>query len=110
MAPLTDLGEHRLKDIEGAVSIYQLGDETLPAAQDDLEHEPAASRELLRGQGARARGGARELRTVRGSSRSPGPGGSGKTRLALEAAASSCRVQGRRLLGRPRRPCATRRS
>ena len=27
---LTDLGEHRLKDIEGAVSIYQLGDETFP--------------------------------------------------------------------------------
>ncbi len=29
-ASLTDLGEHRLKDIEGAVSIYQLGDEDFP--------------------------------------------------------------------------------
>ena len=27
---VTDLGEHRLKDIEGAVSIYQLGDESFP--------------------------------------------------------------------------------
>ena len=27
---LTDLGEHRLKDIERAVSIYQLGDESFP--------------------------------------------------------------------------------
>ncbi|HSI06325.1 MAG TPA: adenylate/guanylate cyclase domain-containing protein, partial [Myxococcota bacterium] len=26
----TDLGEHRLKDIEGAVSIYQLGDKSFP--------------------------------------------------------------------------------
>ncbi len=27
---VTDLGEHRLKDIEGAVSIYQLGEKTFP--------------------------------------------------------------------------------
>ena len=49
---VTDLGEHRLKDIEGAVSIYQLGEKTLSSAQDDLEHEPAAPGELVRGQGA----------------------------------------------------------
>mgnify|MGYP000041232797 CR=1 FL=1 len=29
-APLTDLGEHRLKDIEGAVPIFQLGDRPFP--------------------------------------------------------------------------------
>jgi hypothetical protein len=28
--PLTDLGEHRLKDIPGAVSIFQLGSERFP--------------------------------------------------------------------------------
>ena len=27
---LTDLGEHRLKDIEGAVAIFQLGDRRFP--------------------------------------------------------------------------------
>ena len=27
---LTDLGEHRLKDIEHAVAIFQLGDESFP--------------------------------------------------------------------------------
>ena len=45
---LTDLGEHRLKDIAQAVSIFQLGDGALPAAEDDLEHEPAAPGELVR--------------------------------------------------------------
>ena len=29
-AAVTDLGEHRLKDIDGAVPIYQLGDESFP--------------------------------------------------------------------------------
>ncbi len=52
---LTDLGEHRLKDIAEAVPIFQLGDERLPSAQDDLEHEPAPPRELL----PRTGGGAR---------------------------------------------------
>ena len=41
---LSDLGEHRLKDIDEAVAIFQLGDGELPAAQDDLEHEPASAR------------------------------------------------------------------
>ena len=58
---LTDLGEHRLKDIEGAVSIFQLGTR-LPAAQDDLEHEPAAAGELFRRAGGRGRRGARAAR------------------------------------------------
>ena len=30
---LTDLGEHRLKDIEHAVSIFQLGDESFPRSR-----------------------------------------------------------------------------
>ena len=86
-AELTDLGEHRLKDITEAVSIFQLG-EALPAAQDDLEHQPSPAGELLRREGARApraahphRGGARLVTLT-------GPGGTGKTRLALEAAAT----------------------
>ena len=67
---LTDLGEHRLKDVDGAVALFQLGDDELPAARDDREHEPAAAGEHVRRPGARARRGARAgSRAVRGSSR-----------------------------------------
>ena len=45
---VTDLGEHRLKDFAGPVAIFQLGEETLPAPQDDLQHEPAAAGVLVR--------------------------------------------------------------
>ena len=51
---LTDLGSHRLKDIAEPVSIYQLGDGCLPAAQDDREHEPADPRLALPGPRGRA--------------------------------------------------------
>ena len=40
---LTELGEHRLKDFAEPVALFQLG-RALPAAEDDLEHEPAAPR------------------------------------------------------------------
>ena len=85
---LTDLGEHRLKDIEGAVSIYQLGPKTFPPLKTisntnlprpassfvGREHEISA---VL----AKIESGARLLTLT-------GPGGSGKTRLAVEAAAT----------------------
>ena len=84
---LTDLGEHRLKDIEGAVSIYQLGDKTFPPLKTISNTNlprPASSfigREREREEVVRElRDGARLLTLT-------GPGGSGKTRLALEAAA-----------------------
>src|SRR6059058_2347375 len=84
---LTDLGEHRLKDIEGAVSIYQLGEKAFPPLKTisntnlprpassfvGREREVSDVVELLR-DGAR-------LVTL------SGPGGSGKTRLAIESAA-----------------------
>jgi Adenylate and Guanylate cyclase catalytic domain len=84
---LTDLGEHRLKDIEGAVSIYQLGDKTFPPLKTISNTNlprPASSfvgrerelEEVL----AELRDGARLVTLT-------GPGGSGKTRLAVEAAA-----------------------
>jgi predicted ATPase len=87
-ASLTDLGEHRLKDIAEAVSIFQLGQGAFPPLKTisntnlprpassfvgrDKEVEEVTS--LLQD-------GARLLTLT-------GPGGSGKTRLALEAAAT----------------------
>ena len=85
---LVDLGEHRLKDIEGAVSIFQLGDHSFPPLKTISNTNlprPASSfvgrerelEEVL----ARIESGARLVTLT-------GPGGSGKTRLALEAASS----------------------
>jgi predicted ATPase len=85
---LTALGEHRLKDIEGPVAIFQLGEGSFPplktisntnlprSASSFIGRERELSEVL-----ARIGGGARLLTLT-------GPGGSGKTRLALEAAAS----------------------
>ncbi len=85
---LIDLGEHRLKDIEEAIPIFQLGAGSFPPlktiSNTNLPH-PASSfvgRETeLSGVLARIEGGARLVTLT-------GPGGTGKTRLALEAASS----------------------
>jgi predicted ATPase len=86
-ADLTDLGEHRLKDFADPVWIYQLGSEEFPAlmtiSNTNLPR-PASSfvgreREVAEVAGL-LQDGAR-LVTL------SGPGGSGKTRLAIEAAA-----------------------
>jgi predicted ATPase len=83
---LTDLGEHRLKDISEAVPIFQLGGGSFPPLKTisntnlprpagsfvGREHELEEALALLRD-------GARLLTLT-------GPGGSGKTRLAIEAA------------------------
>ena len=85
---LTDLGEHRLKDIEGAVSIFQLGDGSFPPLKTISNTNlprPASSfvgREAERDEIlARIESGTRLVTLT-------GPGGTGKTRLALEAAMS----------------------
>src|SRR6266536_4912296 len=85
---LRDLGEHRLKDLSGAVRLYQLGDDEFPPLRSlyrtnlpvpatafvGRERELAEVVSLLRREGVR-------LATL------TGPGGTGKTRLALQAAA-----------------------
>jgi predicted ATPase/class 3 adenylate cyclase len=86
--PLRELGEHRLKDIPEPVAIFQLGDGQFPplktisntnlprSASSFVGREQELS-ELL----ARIEDGGRLVTLT-------GPGGSGKTRLALEAAAT----------------------
>jgi predicted ATPase len=84
---LVELGEHRLKDIPEAVAIFQLGDGTFPPLKTISNTNlprPASSflgrdRELAKVI-QRIEHGARLLTLT-------GPGGTGKTRLALEAAA-----------------------
>lgn len=84
---LTDLGEHRLKDFSEPVWIFQLGDGRFPPLKtiSNTNLPRPASSFVGRAQEVSAitallRGGARFLTLT-------GPGGSGKTRLAIEAAA-----------------------
>jgi len=86
--PIVSLGEHRLKDIEGSVSIFQVGDGQFPPLKtlSNTNLPRLASSFVGRGREftevvARLRGGARLLTLT-------GCGGIGKTRLALQAAAS----------------------
>lgn len=90
-APLRDLGPHRLKDLLEPIRLHQLEIEGLPGEFPPLRtlhrtNLPLAAWPLL--------GRARELEEIRelvtGGARLvtlTGPGGSGKTRLALQAAA-----------------------
>jgi predicted ATPase/class 3 adenylate cyclase len=87
---LRDLGEHRLKDLAAPERIYQLGDGDFPPLHSlHRTNLPIPSTPFL--------GRAQELNEVRGLLTRldvrfltlTGPGGTGKTRLALQAAAES---------------------
>ena len=83
---VTDLGEHRLKDIPEATPLYQLGTRRFPPLKTiSNTNLPRPASSFV--------GRERELeeivRELRGDTRLltlAGPGGSGKTRLAIEAA------------------------
>src|SRR5436190_22115778 len=84
---LRDLGRHRLKDLVAPERIYQLGDADFPPLKTlDRTNLPLAATPLL--------GRTRELADLTSALRNgtrlltvTGPGGSGKTRLALQVAA-----------------------
>jgi len=85
-AGIADLGLHRLKDLEAAVRLYQLGEEEFPALRSlnatnlPVQPNPLIGREReLREVLALARNGIRAITLT-------GPGGTGKTRLGLQAA------------------------
>ena len=87
---LNDLGEHRLKDLAAPERLYQLGDGTFPPLKTlSVSNLPVPGTPFL--------GRAEELAAVTSMLSDPavrvltilGPGGIGKTRLALQAAAES---------------------
>jgi predicted ATPase/class 3 adenylate cyclase len=83
---LADLGEHRLKDIPTAVSIFQLGDGSFPPLKTiSNTNLPRPASSFV----GRERETAEVVSLLKNGSRLvtlSGPGGSGKTRLAIEAA------------------------
>ncbi|HEV8602658.1 MAG TPA: tetratricopeptide repeat protein [Gaiellaceae bacterium] len=89
-AELRDLGEHRFKDLQAAERIYQLGEEEFPPLKSlyrtnlPVPSTPFLGREPELAEVVRllAREDVRLLTLT-------GPGGTGKTRLALQAAAEA---------------------
>ena len=86
---LADLGEHRLKDLGAPERVYQLGEDTFPPLKSLYRTNlPVAATSFL--------GRERELAEIAALFRDSvslvtltGPGGTGKTRLAIHAAAEA---------------------
>src|SRR4029079_8128979 len=91
---LRNLGEHRLKDFDQPVTIYQLGDERFaPLKTISNTNLPRPASSFL----GRAREVAEVADLLQNGNRFvtlTGPGGTGKTRLAIEAATTVLREFG----------------
>ena len=101
---VTDLGDHRLKDLSAPERLYQLGEELFPPPRSlyrtnlPIPATPFLGREAELGE-VGALLAREEVRLVTLT----GPGGTGKTRLALQAAAGVERlIPGRCLVGAAR--------
>ena len=105
---LTDLGEHRFKDLGALERVFQLGGGEFPALEEPLSDEPPIPATAFLGR-------ERELREVvepleREDARLvtlTGPGGTGKTRLTLQAAAEVSEGFPMACIGSPWRRCET---
>jgi predicted ATPase len=86
-AEVTDLGEHRLKDFEESVGIFQLGSERFPPLKTISNTNLPRPASSFVGREKEVEEVAALLRDETRLLTLTGPGGSGKTRLAIEAAA-----------------------
>jgi predicted ATPase/class 3 adenylate cyclase len=84
---VTDLGEHRLKDFEGPVWIFQLGKERFPPLKTISNTNLPRPASSFVGRATEVEAVVSLLRDGTRLLTLTGPGGSGKTRLAIEAAA-----------------------
>jgi predicted ATPase len=84
----TDLGEHRLKDFDEAVSIFQLGSERFPPLKTISNTNLPRPASSFVGRDSEVEDVVSQLRNGTRLLTLTGPGGSGKTRLAIEAAAT----------------------
>jgi predicted ATPase/class 3 adenylate cyclase len=83
---IVDLGEHRLKDIAARVSIFQLGTEPFPPLRSLGNSNLPRPASTFRGRDTEVAAVRRRIADGARIVTLTGPGGTGKTRLAIEAA------------------------
>ena len=86
-ADVTELGEHRLKDLEAAVVIFQLGSDRFPPLKTISNTNLPRPASSFVGRKKEVKQIVLQLTDSARVLTLTGPGGTGKTRLALEAAA-----------------------